>query len=310
MPRVLRAAATVAGSGVAALAYGIGYERNAFTLRRFTVPVLDPGTAPIRLLHISDLHVTAKQHRKQRWIRKLAELEPDLVINTGDTISDPYAIPTIMRTLGPLAQFPCAFVPGNNDYYAPIPKSPLAYFMPHRTPVHGAPLPWAKLAAAMVADGWLDLTHVRVTVKAAGAEVALAGLDDPHLRRARYELIAGPADALVGVRIGVLHSPEPELLTRFAEDGYDLVLAGHTHGGQVRVPFGPAIVTNCGIDVHRARWLHRWDELMWFHVCAGLGTNPYMPLRFACRPEASLLTLVPRPRPEGANRSGMLARLR
>ena len=72
------------------------------------------------------------------------------------------------------------------------------------------------------------------------------------------------------------------------------MLAGHTHGGQVRVPFGPAIVTNCGIDVRRARWLHQWDSRMYFHVCAGLGTNPFLPVRFACRPEASLLTLVPR----------------
>jgi predicted MPP superfamily phosphohydrolase len=91
-----------------------------------------------------------------------------------------------------------------------------------------------------------------------------------------------------------MHSPEPALLGAFAGDGYDLVLAGHTHGGQIRIPFGPAIVTNCGIDVHRARWLHAWDEHMYFHVCAGLGTNPYAPVRFACRPEASLLTLVPR----------------
>ena len=85
------------------------------------------------------------------------------------------------------------------------------------------------------------------------------------------------------------------LLSSFAGDGYDLVLAGHTHGGQVRIPFGPALVTNCGLDVWRARWLHQWDEQMWFHVCAGLGTNPYAPVRFACRPEASLLTLVARP---------------
>jgi predicted MPP superfamily phosphohydrolase len=308
MTRVLRASATVAGAGAATLAYSMGYERNAFTLRRFTVPVLDPGNAPIRLLHVSDLHITARQYRKQQWIRKLAELEPDLVINTGDTISDPHAIPVIMNTLGPLARFPCAFVPGNNDYYVPRLTNPLGYFTPDKTSVHGAQLPWAELAAAMVADGWLDLTHIRTTAKAADVEVALAGLDDPHLHRARYQLIAGPADVAAAVRIGVMHSPEPAMLTRFAEDGYDLVLAGHTHGGQVRVPFGPAIVTNCGIDVHRARWLHRWDEHMWFHVCAGLGTSPYMPIRFACRPEASLLTLVPRP--DGANRSGMLARLR
>ncbi|MDT4933550.1 MAG: uncharacterized protein QOK11_1442, partial [Pseudonocardiales bacterium] len=153
---------------------------------------------------------------------------------------------------------------------------------------------WPQLAGAMTDTGWLDLTHVRATLPVGDAELALAGTDDPHLRRARYHRIAGTADPSATVRIGVTHSPEPALLRSFAIDGYDLVLAGHTHGGQIRVPFGPAIVTNCGIDVHRARWLHRWDERMYFHVCAGLGTNPYAPVRVACRPEASLLTLVPR----------------
>jgi predicted MPP superfamily phosphohydrolase len=146
----------------------------------------------------------------------------------------------------------------------------------------------------MTGAGWLDLTHVRSSLDVANIVVALAGTDDPHLGRARYRLIAGPADADAAVRIGVIHSPEPALLSSFAGDRYDLVLAGHTHGGQVRVPFGPAIVTNSGIDVHRARWLHKWDDHMWFHVCAGLGTGPYTPIRIACRPEASLLTLVAR----------------
>ena len=62
-------------------------------------------------------------------------------------------------------------------------------------------------------------------------------------------------------------------MKRFATDGYDLLLA-ITHGGQIRMPFGPAIVTNCGLD--RAGPLAApWDDDMSFHVCAGLGTNPY-----------------------------------
>jgi len=308
MARLLRAAGLLTATAAATLGYAALYEPTAFTLRRFTVPVLDPGTPPLRLLHVSDLHITANQQRKLAWIRELAELEPDLVINTGDTISNARAIPAIMRSLGPLARFPCAFVPGNNDYFAPKRKNPISYFSRPELRITTAPMPWPELSGAMRADGWLDLTHSRATVEAAGVEVALAGTDDPHLRRARYELIAGPADPLAAVRIGVTHSPEPSLLRSFADDGYDLVLAGHTHGGQVRVPFGPAIVTNCGIDVHRARWLHQWDDHMWFHVCAGLGANPYLQVRFACRPEASLLTLVPRSAEPGA--SGMLARLR
>ncbi len=294
MSRLGRLAATTFGLGAATLAYGGLIERNAYTLRRFDVPVLAPGAAPLRLLHISDLHLMARQTRKQRWVRSLAQFRPDFVINTGDTISDPHAIPAIMDTLDPLFEFPGAFVPGNNDYYAPKIKNPIRYFVPERNRVFGPKLPWPELAVAMSSAGWLDLTHVRASLKASDVEIAVAGTDDPHLGRARYSLIAGPADPSAVVRIGVTHSPEPSVLASFAADGYDLVLAGHTHGGQIRVPFGPAIVTNCGIDARRARWLHRWDDRMWFHVCAGLGTSPFAPVRIACRPEASLLTLVPR----------------
>jgi predicted MPP superfamily phosphohydrolase len=292
MARVVGALAAGAAAG---LAYGSLVERNLFTLRRFDVPVLAPGTAPIKLLHVSDLHITPPQRRKHAWIQALAQLQPDVVINTGDTLSAPDGIPAVMRALDPLFSFPGAFVPGNNDYYVPTPKNPLRYFSPADAQPTGPMLPWPELARTMASTGHLDLTHRRETLSLRAGPVALAGTDDPHLRRARYELIAGPADESAIVRIGVTHSPEPALLQRFADDGYDLVLAGHTHGGQIRVPFGPAIVTNCGIDVWRARWLHKWDDRMWFHVCAGLGTNPYMPIRFACRPEASLLTLVPRP---------------
>jgi uncharacterized protein len=83
------------------------------------------------------------------------------------------------------------------------------------------------------------------------------------------------------------------VLDGFAADGYDLVLAGHTHGGQLRLPGYGAIVTNCGIDRSRARGASRWGTHTRLHVSAGLGTSPYAPARFFCPPEASLLTLVP-----------------
>jgi uncharacterized protein len=296
MPTMRSWSAGLAATSAAAIAYGTLVEPKLFTLRAFSVPVLERGASPIRVLHISDLHLTAKQHHKQDWISDLARLRPDLVINTGDTSSDPDAIEAIIKALGPLFDFPGAFVPGNNDYYVPRPKNPMRYFMRDNIgSLHGRQrMPWGELASAMAARGWVDLTHVRTDLVAGEVAVALAGTDDPHLRRARYARIAGPADQNAGVRIGVIHSPEPALLRCFAADGYDLVLAGHTHGGQVRIPFGPAIVTNCGIDPWRARWLHQWDDRMWFNVCAGLGTNPFMPIRFACRPEAVLLTLLPR----------------
>lgn len=289
-----RAVTALGALGAGTLAYSSLVERNAFTVRRWEIPVLAAGARPLRVLHVSDLHITSGQRRKQQWIRGLARLEPDFVVNTGDTLSARDAIPAVMRALEPLFAFPGVFVPGNNDYYAPKLKSPTRYFRPQRPIRRGTRLPWLQLASALAHAGWTDLTHVRTGIAIDGQRVAVAGTDDPHLRRARYELIAGRAEADAVVRIGAIHSPEPDLLRRFAGDGYDLVLAGHTHGGQVRVPFGPAIVTNCGIERTRARWVHRWDERMYFHISAGLGTNPYSPIRFCCRPEATLLTLVPR----------------
>jgi len=298
LSRTLRVGASLAAVGAATLAYGALIERNAFTVRRFTLPVLNPGSPSVRMLHLSDLHAMARQRRKLAFLSSLAELNPDVVLSTGDMLSDPQGIPALMSALEPLLRLPGGFVPGNNDYYAPRPKNPLRYFAPQRNRVLGDPMPWPQLAGALSRAGWADLTHVRSALDAGGTRIAVAGTDDPHLRRARYDRIAGAADPDAAVRIGVTHSPEPALLDRFAADGYDLVVAGHTHGGQLRVPFGPAIVTNCGIDRQRARWVSQWDrggrDPMALHVSAGLGTSPYSPVRLACRPEATLLTLVPR----------------
>jgi uncharacterized protein len=246
------------------------------------------------VLHISDLHMTPGQRSKQRWVAALDELEPDLVVNTGDNLAHLQAVPAVLRALGPLLRRPGVFVFGSNDYYAPRFKNPARYLFPSEKRVHGQQLPWQDLRAAFVEHGWVDLTHARRTLQVAGRTIQFAGVDDPHLRRDRYEHIAGPADPQADLRVGVTHSPEPRVLDAFAADGYDAVLAGHTHGGQLRLPLYGALVTNCGLDRSRARGTSRWGAHTWLNVSAGLGTSPYAPVRFACPPEASLLTLVPR----------------
>ncbi|MGY1705962.1 metallophosphoesterase [Geodermatophilus sp. SYSU D00697] len=293
--------ASLAASAAAGLAYASLYERTRWTLRRFDVPVLPPGAAPLRVLHLSDLHMTAAQRSKQEWVASLAELEPDLVVDTGDNLAGVDAVPGTLRALEPLLDRPGAFVPGSNDYYAPRPKNPLKYFKRDHKRVHGDPLPWPDLREGMAGRGWVDLTNARGELTVGGRRIVLAGVDDSHIRRDRYDRVAGPADATADLRIGLAHSPEPRVLDRFAADGYDLLLCGHTHGGQLRVPFYGALVTNCGIDRDRVRWLHRWAEPSaahpngtWLHVSAGLGTSPYAPVRFACPPEATLLTLTAR----------------
>ncbi len=288
-------------SGAAVTAYASLYERTRWTLRRFDVPVLAPGSKPLTILQLSDLHMTAGQKSKQEWVASLADLEPDLVIDTGDNLAGFDAVPAVMRALEPLLDRPGAFVTSSNDYYAPRPKNPFKYFFPDHKRVQGIQLPWRDLRDGLTKRGWLDLTNAAGELEVDGRRIVLAGLDDSHIRRDRYEKIAGEADRSAEVRIGLAHSPEPRNLDKFAADGYDLLLCGHTHGGQLRVPFYGALVTNCGIDRDRVRWLHRWAEPTpehpsgtWLHVSAGLGTSPYAPVRFACPPEATLLTLTAR----------------
>jgi predicted MPP superfamily phosphohydrolase len=282
--------------GAATLGYAAGIERWHWTLRTAELPVLAPGSQPMKVLHVSDLHMLPGHRSKQRWVAALDRLEPDLVVNTGDNLAHPQAVPSVLRALGPLLERPGVFIFGSNDYYAPKPKNPARYLMPRgsKKRIHGKKLPWRDLRAAFVERGWADLTHIRRTIDVGGRSVFVAGVDDPHLRRDRYAEIAGDADSSAELRLGVTHSPEPRVLDAFASDGYDMVLAGHTHGGQLRVPGYGAIVTNCKLDRSRARGASRWGAHMWLHVSAGLGTSPYAPVRFACPPEASLLTLVAR----------------
>ncbi len=294
-----RTAFRLAGAGLllgsATLGYASLVERNLFTLRRYDVPVLAPDAEPLRVLHISDLHLTPGQERKQDWVAALAATDPDLVVTTGDNIAHPDAVPALLRALGPLLELPGAFVFGSNDYRGPVLKNPFGYFDRDRPYRQGAPLPTEKLRGVLARAGWLDLNNSRTVVKAGGRTVELVGVDDPHIARDDYASVAGTVSAEADVHIGLTHTPEPEILHRMAADGYTLLLAGHTHGGQVRVPGIGALVTNCGLDRRMARGLHRWPgSAAWLHVSAGLGTHPTAPVRFACRPEASLLTLVPR----------------
>ncbi|WP_228389241.1 metallophosphoesterase [Cumulibacter manganitolerans] len=252
------------------------------------------------MLQLADLHVTPQQRRKVAWVRSLADLAPDLVLSTGDHLGgDESAFENSLRAHEPFLHLPGAFVWGNNDHWAPVAKSPTRYFT--RTTVHrrGHRLDLTGLREGLTAHGWLDLNNRRGSVQAGGLSVALAGVDDPHTRRDRYAAIAGAADRDADVRIALTHSPEPRVLDPMVDDGYDLVLAGHTHGGQVRIPMVGAAVTNCGIDRSRVRWMSDWTSPSGrtapLHVSAGLGTSPYAPVRFCCRPEATLLTLIPRP---------------
>jgi predicted MPP superfamily phosphohydrolase len=268
------------------------------------MPVLPSGSAPLRVLHMSDLHMTPGQSRKQEWVRSLADLEPDLVVNTGDNLAHPDALPPVLDSLGPLLDVPGVFVLGSNDYFSPTLRNPLRYLLPDdgSRNTDAPQLPWQDLKDSLAKAGWLDLTNRRGSSVVGDLQIAWVGVDDPHLEYDDLAAVAGPADASADVRVGITHAPYLRVLDQFAADGYDAVFAGHTHGGQVCLPGYGALVTNCDLDPGRVKGLHRHpaDSVpgepgsAWLHVSAGLGTSPYAPIRVACRPEATLLTLTAR----------------
>ena len=290
--RLALAAGGMCVVGAAGVGYAWAIERKWFALRRVVVPCLPPDADAVRVLQISDLHATPGQPWKVSWVRSLARLSPDLVVDTGDNLAALDGVPAALEALEPLLALPGCFVPGSNDWFAPTAKNPARYLRPDDGKRrHGDRLPWGDLRDAFTSAGWIDLTHHRATIPVRGLTVELAGVSDPHHNADHYERIAGPVTADVG--IGVTHSPEPRVVSAFVDDGFSLVLAGHTHGGQLRVPGYGALVTNCGLERSRARGLSAWGP-GWLNVSAGLGTSPYAPVRFSCRPEATLLTLTAR----------------
>lgn len=297
----------IAAVGAAGLAYAAGFEVRSFRLRRVTVPVLPAGMRPLRVLQVSDIHMVSGQRKKQRWLQSLAGLRPDFVINTGDNLSDTEGVPETLDALGPLMEFPGAYVFGSNDYYGPKLRNPGRYLVERISGRHGlngnAPAvdvprnPWEELRDGFDAAGWVNLTNTRGDLKVAGYDIALTGLDDPHIKRDRYAEVTGGPREDADFSMAVVHAPYLRVLDAFTADRYPLILAGHTHGGQLCIPFYGALVTNCDIDTDRVKGLstHKaGGHRSYLHVSAGCGTNRYTPVRFACPPEATLLTLVPR----------------
>jgi predicted MPP superfamily phosphohydrolase len=309
-----RAAATtfgiVAAVGAAALAWGAIVERNRFTVRHEVLPVLDPGARPLTVLHLSDLHMAPWQRRKQEWVRSLARFEPDLVVNTGDNLGHIDGLEGVAHALEPFAGVAGVFVNGSNDYFGPKAKNPFGYFGgPSAHVEKAATLDTAGLEAFLTQRlGWLSLNNAARAMDLGGSRLEFFGVNDAHRGWDRLDLLPAAIEEMredVGwqddrsgpdtVAIGVTHAPYRRVLDSFVTYGADVMFAGHTHGGQVRIPGLPALVTNCDIPRDQAQGLSVWHHARraaFLEVSAGLGTSIYAPIRFACPPEAVIVTLT------------------
>jgi uncharacterized protein len=315
----LGAAATVALiAGGAAFAWGSLVERRMYTLRRVTVPVLAPGSQTIKVLHLSDLHMAPWQRDKQEWVRALADLKPDLIVDTGDNLGHERGLEGLSYAFERFRDIPGVFVNGSNDYFGPQPKNPLKYFGgPSGVGSEPKRLDTDALVSYFGELGWLDLNNRAGAIDIQGTHLEFFGVNDPHRHYDKLEVLTGAIDELrendplaedamwpdgapraprPTLTIGVAHAPYQRVLNSFVTHGAELILAGHTHGGQVCVPGFGALVTNCDIPRRQVKGLSVWTHAFrsaYLNVSAGLGTSIYAPVRFACPPEATLLTLIP-----------------
>ena len=308
LPRVAGATLAV---GAAAAIWGIGIERHLYALRRVEAQVLPAGAEPIRVLHLADIHMAPWQRRKQRWIASLADLEPDLIVNTGDSIGHVDSLRSLRTAFSGFRGIPGLFVHGSNDLYAPSPRNPFRYFLgpSKRIPRSEKIDPHAMERYYTATLGWTDLNNRADAITVRGTRIDAFGVGDAHHGLDRIDLVPGMAEELrhraaesaesdaPAITLGVAHAPYRRVLDTFVDNGADVIFAGHTHGGQVNIPGVGALVANCDIPLKQAKGLSIWrrsGRRVPLNVSAGIGHSIYAPVRFACRPEATLLTLLPR----------------
>lgn len=279
---------------IAVIAVGIWsivIERQLFVVRQESIKVLPKGSSPIRVLQIGDLHLAPWQKNKQRFIKGLVSHQIDLVVNTGDNLGHARSIEPLLECLQPLLEKPGVFVNGSNDYHAPIPKNPIRYIFHASEAPKSARLDTTKMTNAFEQAGWHNLNNKSVQIEVLGNPIRFIGVDDHHIGKSNLSELA----ASQAFTIGLTHAPYLEILRGLTLRGAELIFAGHTHGGQVRVPILGALTTNSDLPNRFARGTSGWSfegKNTILSVVAGLGNSIFAPVRFFCRPEVRLITLL------------------
>lgn len=253
-----------------------------FLLREQTVT----GTGlNLRVLHISDIHFAPSHKAKAKFLRELAQLKPDLVVNTGDNLGHSQAINPLLRALEPLLEYPGVFVNGSNDYSSPKLTNPLRYLAgPSKVENRERDLDTPRMIREFENAGWLNLNNHTGKLSIKDQLIDFVGVDDPHL--GLDETPQMKSDNL----IAVAHAPYLRVLDNFSDLGARLIFSGHTHGGQICLPGGRALITNCDLPTAQAQGVSKHKD-SWLHVSGGLGANIYTPVRLWCPPSATLLTI-------------------
>lgn len=312
-----KTALTGAALGVSTLAWG-SIERRMPIVRNYTLTLpAKRKISPITVLQIADLHMYPGQEFIIDFLDQVAQDHSyDFIIATGDNFGDTNALDLIQRAYAPFSGTPGAFVFGSNDYYSPRRRNWARYVVKNRwttsqEDLRTVPdLPFEELRTYLLDLGWVDLNNASATVALGTTKLALTGVDDPHIKRDRPVPLPSTWGTEGVLTVGVTHAPYRRVLDGWTVAGADLIMAGHTHGGQLGLPGVTSLVTNCDLPRSHGKGLHPWEVTdltpyvgdsiteplrSWLHVSAGLGTSPYAPFRIATRPEVSIIRIKSAP---------------
>ena len=273
---------------LAAGVYGTCIEPYRLRVRRVRLPLasLQATDAAVRLLHVTDLHLRANDTRRVRMLRRLGSLQPDLLLLTGDLIHggrDPEAeLEAVLAALAPIrATYGAYAVLGNHDH---VRRHRIKSWL-------GAPLRFqdtSALTRRLEAEGIHVLNNAHVTVAVRGQPLTLVGVDDPFywLDDIGQATAGAPQDT---TRLLLAHTPD--IVRNLADEPFDLILCGHTHGGQVRLAENVVWHTNTRIALPRNAGLMRVGEHL-VYCSAGVGVS-VLPMRLNCPPEVGWIELIP-----------------
>lgn len=243
-------------------------ELNTFTVSSEQLPKSFDG---FRIVQVSDLHNAEFGKGNKKLLDMLNEAKPDIIAVTGDLIdsrhTDIDAVLGFAKEAVKLA--PCCFVTGNHEAWIDN---------------------YVQLEAGLAECGVTVMHDSEVVLKRGGEQIALLGIDDPSFARRNG---GGVASSMSPEEISalsktdnfaVLLSHRPEFFEQYCEAGVDLVLSGHAHGGQIRLPFvGGLVAPNQGLFPEYDSGLYTFGGTSMI-VSRGIG-NSIVPLRFNNRPE-------------------------
>lgn len=267
--------------------YGLFIEPRWLVFSRRTVKVTKRLARPLKILHLSDIHFHPQNGHVISFFNELEKIsDVDLIFITGDIVDNDNGIEIAKEQLKRLhARHGIYVVLGNHDHYWYGLREVFNLFFRRILPrfkndeLH--------LKRVLEETGCLVLLNEARTISIDGHEIYIAGLDDPVTGQDRPEKLIRP-QGTGELRILLTH-----LLDAFhkVEDfNFDLVFSGHTHGGQIRIPFYGPLFTHSKLHRKFASGLHRISDTHVF-TSRGIGTSPILPSRFFCHPEAIIFTI-------------------